>query len=183
MDYYAIKYLKNGEYKTKICKSYSEFSYLFNKYESNGKIFKNLREANEYLGIPMKPRMQLYDNSIYIMCNYDLVRKIARYAMIFVNNKQVKQKTEKMFNPNNKYIMEYVAIKDALEYCKNNNITKINLYYRDKIIKEFFEKTFEEYLDKEYVDFIKYTLKINLIRNSVPDEYDKRLVLMLRELR
>ena len=41
MDYYAIKYLKNGEYKTKICKSYSEFSYLFNKYESNGKIFKN----------------------------------------------------------------------------------------------------------------------------------------------
>ena len=47
-------------------------------YDFNGnfiKGFKTQAEANEYLGIPMKPRMQLYDNSIYIMCNYDLALK------------------------------------------------------------------------------------------------------------
>lgn len=183
MNYYAIKYLKDGEYKTKICKSYSEFSYLFEKYESNGKTCKSLKEANEYLGIPMKPKMELYKNSIYIMCNYDLVRKIARYAMIFINEDTIKQKTERMFNPDNKYTMEYKAIEDALEYCKTNNIIEVNFYYRNKIIKEFFESYYEEYLDKEYVDFVKYKLKFNVIRNSIPDEYDNRLVIMLRDLR
>ena len=76
------------------------------------------------------------------MCNYDLVRKNARYAMIFVNNKQVKQKTEKMFNPNNKYICLSISKTNS---SKNNIWIKTStINFTDRVcwVKYFAEGDF-----------------------------------------
>lgn len=139
------------------------------------KSFTKIKDANEYLG-KINTINAISENdivSVYVDGSYDEISRMFSYGIVFIiNNEQIvfsKALSNKDLAGMRNVAGEIKGSENAMRYCIENNIKKLNLYYDYEGIEKWCteewkatKKGTQQYRD--YYNQIKNRLNINFIK-------------------